>query len=167
MFADAILASHGKQSPATVGWDVAALVPDIGVVKEGKEILSGLKDISHAVQHSAEYFSKEEYQWKTVSKIYGDLGGAIISAANTLSSSQERKDSVVVKKAAEQLDIMYKTGIAMIVIGLLFWILDSFPWIYQHARWCILGFTCASLAVCIVIVCVAGVRFVVFCIKRM
>jgi len=85
--ADAILASEGKQSLATVIWDAAAIAPDMGVIKEGKEILVGLKDMSHSAQRIAEHFSQEEYQWKTVSKIYGDIGGAIVSTANTLSSS--------------------------------------------------------------------------------
>lgn len=71
------------------------------------------------------------------------------------------------KKAAEQLDVMYKAGWTIIITALMFWLLDSIPWVYQHARWYVLGLTCASLGICIVIVCIAGVRFVIFCIKGM
>ncbi|WP_143232702.1 hypothetical protein [Alicyclobacillus vulcanalis] len=80
--ADGVLAFEGKQSPATVGLDIAALVPSLGVLKEGKEIVAGVKDISHTIQHANEHFQVIEEQWKAVRNIYGDLGGATVSIAS-------------------------------------------------------------------------------------
>ncbi|WP_143232701.1 hypothetical protein [Alicyclobacillus vulcanalis] len=71
------------------------------------------------------------------------------------------------KKAAEQLEVMYKAGVGIISTALLFWLLDSIPWIEQHARWYIAGLACASLATCAVIVSIACVRFIIFYRKRM
>jgi len=84
--ADGVLAYEGKQSPSTVGLDIGALVLSLGVLKEGKEIVAGMKDISRAIQHSDEHF-RDKAEWKTVRNIYGDLGGAIVSTASGLSSS--------------------------------------------------------------------------------
>ncbi|WP_206832527.1 hypothetical protein [Alicyclobacillus fructus] len=70
-------------------------------------------------------------------------------------------------KAAKQLEVMYKAGVAIVCTALLFWILDSVPWIEQHARWYLAGLACASMAVCAVIVSIACVRFVIFYRKRM
>ncbi len=48
--ADFVLSVEHKQSPAVVGLDVAALVPALGVLKEGTKVAEGIKDLSHAIQ---------------------------------------------------------------------------------------------------------------------
>lgn len=70
------------------------------------------------------------------------------------------------KKAAEQLDVIYKAGLTIIITALLFWGLYSIPWVYQHARLYILVLSIISYASCSVIIIIACIKFVIFYSKR-